>query len=123
MKLKNLIIFITLISFLSLLSCDYSNENSNQKSQEKSKKEKDEGIDYFKKKTSESYKKPKDLEDKIRDFFTPDEVSPIRGFATKILRLFKEISQGNFDTEPLKKEEKDDKKEEKDRSSNDKAQS
>ncbi len=113
MKIKNLIILFTLISFLSLLSCDYNNENSNQKSQEKSNKEKNEGIDYLKKKTSESYKKPKDLEDKMRDLFTPDEVSPIRGFVTKILRLFKEISQGNFDMESFRKEEKAEKKEEK----------
>lgn len=112
MKIKKLILSTTLIFLFSFSSCDYSNENSSQKSQEKSKKEKIEGMDYFKRKTSESYKKPKDLENKIRDLFTPDEVSPIRGFVRKIQELLKELSQGSFDMESFKKEEKADKKKE-----------
>ena len=113
MRLTKLIIFITLIFFLFSFSCDYSNENSNQKSQEKSKKEKDEGIDYFKKKTSESYKKPKDLEDKIKDLFTPDEVFPIRGFARKVKNLLEELIRWNFDVESFKKGDESEKKKEK----------
>ena len=113
MRLTKLIIFITLIFFLFSFSCDYTNENSNQKSQEKSKEEKIKEKDYFKGKPPAPYKKPKDLEDKIKDLFTPDEVSPIRGFVRKVKNLLEELSRGNFDVESLRKEDESEKKKEK----------
>ena len=119
MKLKNLTIFISLIFFLFCFSCNYNNENSEQKSQGKIKKEKQTGENYFKKKPSLPSKgkikgkKVRNLEDKLRDLFTLDEVSPIKGFLKKLQELFMEFSKENFETEFLGKETKDGKNERK----------
>jgi len=113
MKLKKLIIFIISIFLLFSFSCEYTNENSQQKSQEKIKKERQEERDFFKKTPPLPSKKPKNIEEKLRDLFTPDEVSPIRGFERKVTELFKEFSQGNFDIESLRKEIEKNKRKEK----------
>ena len=119
MKLKNLTIFISLIFFLFCFSCNYNNENSEQKSQGKIKKEKQAGENYFKEKPSLPSKgkikgkKVRNLEDKLRDLFTLDEVSPIKGFLKKLQELFMEFSKENFETEFLGKETKDGKNERK----------
>ena len=116
MKLKNSAIFISLIFFFLFLSFNYSYEISEQKSQGKIKKEKQAGKNYFKEKPSlpskgkTGDKKIRSLENKLRDLFTLDEVSPIKGFLKKLRNILSEQSEEYFDNESSINERKGEKK-------------